>query len=159
MTGAPITLSTPARTSRVTRPDMELWWTTYVRACAAVDGLDVAVGNKEPTDLRVPLARPIIVIRDDGGPRLSHITFDHSVGASVLAGSRLNDKIANDTARWLAAVMHDIELPTLSMPTPVAPTPIVAVEIEGCNGPIAVTESLDVARRYITGQYTIAGTY
>lgn len=159
MTGIPITLSSPARSSRVTRPDMELWWTTYIRACAVTDGLDVDVDNKEPINLALPMHRPLIIIRDDGGPRLSHVTFDHSVGASVLAGTRMNDKLANDTARWLAAVMHDIELPTLSMPESVPPTPVVAVEIDGCNGPIAVTESLDVARRYITGQYTIAGTY
>lgn len=138
---------------------MELWLTTFVRACAAQDGYDVTVSNKEPSTLALPLTRPLIVIRDDGGPRLSHVTFDCSIGASVLAGTKQNDKPANDLGRWLAAILHDLELPTIDMPVPVAPTPIVSVEIDGCIGPTAVTDSLDVARRYLTAQYTIAGTY
>lgn len=138
---------------RVTPPDLEAWIVGYVRSCAATDGLNVEVGNKEPSALSLPLTRPLIVIRDDSGARLDYTTFDRSIGASVLAGSRQNDKPANDLARWLAAVLLDHELPL------VAGTPIVSVDFDGSNGPYAVTETLDVARRYLTASYVVAGSW
>jgi len=145
---------------RVTPPDLELWLTGYVRALAAHEGLNVSVSNKEPPTLSLPLVRPLIVIRDDSGPRLSHVTFDRSIGASVLAGSRLNDKPATDLALWLAGVLFDLDLPLgLDVPAPIATPPIAAVDPSGCNGPYAVPEQLDVARRYLTAQYVAAGSW
>ncbi|MEI3845210.1 MULTISPECIES: hypothetical protein [unclassified Microbacterium] len=138
---------------RVTPPDLELWLTGYVRTLAAAEGHDVEVGNKEPVGLKLPLARPLIVIRDDSGTRMNWTTFDRSIGASVLAGSRMNDKPANDLARWLAGVLFDDELPLVSG------SPIAAVDFDGCNGPYAVTEPLDVARRYMTAQYVVSGSW
>lgn len=138
---------------RVTPPDLEEWLVGYVRSCAAQDSLDVEVGNKEPSKLELPLRRPLIVIRDDSGPRLDWTTFDRSIGASVLAGTKQNDKPANDLARWLAAVLFDDELPL------VEGTPIASVDFDGSNGPYAVTDSLDVARRYLTAQYVVAGSW
>lgn len=138
---------------RVTPPDLELWLTGYVRSLAASEGIQATVTNKEPADLSTPLVRPLIVIRDDSGPRLSHVTFDRSIGWSVLAGTRMNDRPANDLARWLAAVLFDLELPL------VEGTPIASVEVDGCLGPYAVTEQLDVARRYGTAQYTVVGSW
>lgn len=179
---------------RVEPPDLELWLATYVRAMAAVEGVDVAVSNKEPATLTLPLAKPIIVIRDDSGPRLSHVTFDRSVGISVLAGSKKLDQPANDLARWVAGVMFDIDLPLVAASltidggdagttdpseldggtstgggdsvfggtatTRLIPAcPIAAVIPDGCNGPYAVTEELDVARRYMTAQYVVTGSW
>lgn len=145
---------------RVTPPDLELWLTGYIRALAAAEGHNVTVSNKEPPTLTVPLARPLIVIRDDSGPRLSHVTFDRSIGASVLAGTRMNDKPANDLARWLAGVLFDLDLPLgLDVPPPISTPPIAAVDPSGCNGPYAVQETLDVARRYLTAQYTVTGSW
>lgn len=145
---------------RVTPPDLELWLTGYVRALAAVEGLNVSVSNKEPPKLTVPMVRPLIVIRDDSGPRLSHVTFERSIGASILAGTRLNDKPANDLALWLAGVLFDLDLPLgLDVPAPISPPPIAAVDPSGCNGPYAVPEQLDVARRYLTAQYVAAGSW
>jgi len=138
---------------RVTPPDLEAWLVGYVRACAAEDGHDVEVDNKEPEQLTLPLAKPLIVIRDDSGPRVDWTTFDRSIGASVLAGTRQNDKAANDIARWLASVLVDHELPL------VEGTPIASVDFDGSNGPYAVTETLDVARRYMTAQYVVAGSW
>lgn len=138
---------------RVTPPDLELWLTAYVRALAAAEGVDVDVSNKEPKDLELPLERPLIVIRDDSGNRLDWTTFDRSIGASVLAGSRMHDKPANDTARWLAGVLFDDAIALAGG------TPIAAVEFGGCNGPYAVADELDVARRYMTAQYIVAGTW
>lgn len=138
---------------RVTPPDLEMWMVGYVRSCAAADGLNVEVSNKEPQTLKLPLTRPLVVIRDDSGPRLDYTTFDRSIGGTVLAGTRQNDKLANNLARWLASVLFDLELPL------VPGSPIAAVDPSGCNGPYAVNESLDVARRYLTAQYVVAGSW
>ena len=138
---------------RVTPPDLELWLTGYVRSLAALEGVQVTVANKEPATLTLPLVKPLIVIRDDSGTRLSQVTFDRSIGASVLAGSKLNDKPANDLARWLAGVLFDLDLPLVDG------TPIASVDPTGCNGPYPVTEQLDVARRYLTAQYTVVGSW
>ncbi|MFF7683163.1 hypothetical protein ACFZA2_10410 [Microbacterium sp. NPDC007973] len=137
----------------VTPPDLELWLTGYVRAQAEIAGHNVAVSNKEPSDLRTPLTRALIVVRDDSGTRLSHVTFDRSIGFSVLAGTRQNDQPANDLARWLAAIVFDDALPLAEG------CPIAAVDWGGCNGPYAVPDSLDVARRYLTAQYVAAGSW
>lgn len=138
---------------RVVPPDLELWMTDYVRREASAAQILVDVSNKEPTDLKLPLRRPLIVIRDDSGTRLDWTTFDRSLGASVLAGTRTNDKPANDIARWLAGLMFDDAIPL------VQGSPIAAVEWGGCNGPYAVPENLDVARRYLTAQYVAAGSW
>lgn len=138
---------------RVTPPDLELWLTDLVTALAAADNIDVEVSNKEPDELRLPLARPLIVIRDDSGARLDWTTFDRSIGASVLAGSKLNDQPANDLGRWLAAILHDNGL------VDVDGSPIAFVDWDGCNGPYAVAEQLDVARRYMTAQYVVTGSW
>jgi len=138
---------------RVTPPDIEQWLVDHVRAQAAQAGHDVEVGNKEPKTLRVPMPRPLIVIRDDSGTRLSPVTFDRSIGATVLAGDRQNDGPANDLARWLASVLFDSDLPLAEG------SPLAAVVWNGCNGPYAVPETLDVARRYMTAQYVAAGSW
>jgi hypothetical protein len=138
---------------RVTAPDLELWLTRHLRALAADEEVDVDVSNKEPTDLQLPLARPLIVIRDDSGSRTNWTTFDRSVGASVLAGSRMNDQPAKDLARWLASILHDDALPLAE------DSPIASVEWDGCNGPYAVTDQLDVARQYLTAQYVVTGSW
>lgn len=138
---------------RVTPPDLELWLTGYVRSLAASEDVQATVTNKEPTSLSTPLVRPLIVIRDDSGPRLSQVTFDRSIGFSVLAGTRMNDQPANDLARWLAGVLFDLDLPLVDG------SPIASVDVDGCLGPYAVTEQLDVARRYGTAQYTVVGSW
>ncbi|APZ81755.1 hypothetical protein NCPPB3778_11 [Rathayibacter phage NCPPB3778] len=138
---------------RVTPPDLELWLTGHVRALAASENITALVTNKEPIDLQIPLQRPIIVIRDDSGPRTSHVSFDRSIGFSVIAGTRMNDKPANDLARWLSGILFDEEI--YSYPN----SPIAAVEWGGCNGPYAVYDDMDVARRYGTAQYVTVGSW
>lgn len=139
--------------ARVTAPDLELWLTTYLRAALAAEGVAAQVSNKEPSDLKLPLSKPLVVIRDDSGPRLSQVTFDRSLGVSVLAGTRTNDKQAADVARLVMAIMTDEPIITA------AGSPVAAIEWDGCNGPYPVTEELDVARRYGTVQYTIVGSW
>lgn len=138
---------------RVTPPDLEAWLVAHVRELAAAEGVDLEVGNKESAQLKLPLTRPVVVIRDDSGPRRSHVTFDRSIGFTVRAGSRTNDKPANDVARWLAAILFDLDLPLVDG------CPIASVEPDGCNGPYPVADQLDVARRYGTAQYVVAGSW
>lgn len=138
---------------RVTPPDLELWLSGYVRAQALTAGHSVTVDVREPATLSLPLVKPLIVVRDDSGSRLDWTTFDRSVGVSVLGGSKANPKTINDLARWVASVVFDEALPM------VAGSPIASVEWGGCNGPYAVTDPLDVARRYMTAQYTVTGSW
>lgn len=138
---------------RVTPPNLELWLTDYVRELAAAEGRELDVSNKEPADLSLPLERPLVVIRDDSGQRADWTTFDRSIGASVLAGSKVYDTPAKELAGWLAGVLFDDELPL------VPGSPIATVDFSGCNGPYAVTEELDVARQYLTAQYIAVGSW
>lgn len=138
---------------RVTPPDIEEWFSALLRQEVRAAGVDATVGNKEPDTLRPPLARPLIVVRADPGPRLDWTTYDTSVGFTVLAGTRQDDKEANDLARLVAAIVHDAELPLIPG------SPITAVTFTGCRGPAAVLEDLDIARRYLTGQYTVSGSW
>lgn len=135
----------------VSAPDMELWLCGWLRAQLKQRGHDVQVSNKEPASLKQPLKRPLVVIRDDGGPRVSHVTFNRSFGVSVLAGTRQNDKPVNDLARLVAALLQCDEI-YLTDDSPVA-----SVEFSGCNGPYPVVEPGDVGRRYLTVEYTVAG--
>ena len=139
--------------ARVTAPDLELWLTGYVRGVLAAEGVTAQVSNKEPGDLVLPLAKPLVVIRDDSGVRLSHVTYDRSVGVSVLAGTRTNDKPAGDLARLVLAILTDDAI------VEAVGSPVAAVEWDGCNGPYPVVEELDVARRYGTVQYTVVGSW
>lgn len=139
--------------ARVTAPDLELWLTGYLRGVLAGEGLSVQVSNKEPADLKLPLARPLVVVRDDSGPRESAVTFDRSVGVSVVAGTRRNDKPAGDLARLVVAVLTDEVIVT-------APgSPIASIEWDGCNGPYSVDEQLDVTRMYATVEYVVVGSW
>ena len=138
---------------RVIPPDMEAWLTGYVRAAAQHDEVTVDVTNKEPPGLTVKPTKPLIVIRDDSGPQTGPTTFQRSIGASVLAGTRLDDKPVNDLARWLAALLFDQDLPLVDG------SPIAAVIMGGCNGPYSVAEQADIARRYLTAQYIVTGSW
>lgn len=139
--------------ARVTAPDLEMWLTNYVRSTLSAEGEDVQVGSKEPPALKLPLQKPLVVIRDDSGNRRSHVSFDRSIGVSVLAGSRMNDLPANTLARTVAALLTDDDI--VHAPD----SPIASIEWDGCNGPYPVAESLDVARRYLTVQYTVVGSW
>ncbi|QAB18790.1 hypothetical protein Leucomu_13505 [Leucobacter muris] len=138
---------------RVNPPTLDLWLTNHVRALAAAEGHTVDVSNKEPETLQAPLARPLIVLRTDSSTRLDWTTFDCSIAASVLAGTRRYDTHAIELATWLAGILFDNALPDE------AGSPVVRVDWDGCNGPYAVTEDHDVSRQYLTAQYVAAGSW
>ena len=138
---------------RVAPPLLDLWLINHVRALAAAEGVDVAVSNKESETLSAPLARPLIVIRVDSMTRLDWTTFDCTVGASVLAGTRSYDTPAIERATWLSAILHDDELALIDG------SPIARVEWDGCNGPYTVDDEHDVSRQYLTAQYVATGSW
>lgn len=137
---------------RVAPPDLELFLTEYLRERADQRGDVVDVDNKERPGLTVE-SPDLIVVRDDGGSRRDWTSFDRSVGVSVLAGTRQYDKPANDLAIEVFADLTDEAI--LTWPG----SPIASIEWDGCNGPYAVAETMDKARRYMTLQYTVIGSW
>lgn len=138
--------------SAVAPTDLELWLTGFIRTAAAATGKPVEVGTVEPASLSLPMANPLIVVRDDPS-RLDHATYSHDVGISILGWSRENNAPAKALGRWLAGLLFDLQLPLVD------DCPIAAVDETACNGPLVVTESLDVARVYLTARYVVSGVW
>lgn len=132
----------------MTPPDLEEWLCAYIRS---ITGFETT--NKEPTDLKTPLTAPLIIVRDDSGTMLSQVTFDRSIGVSILAGSRQDDWQTNHTAREIAGILFDDDIALADG------SPIAAITRSGCNGPYAVVEPLNVSRRYLTAQYVVVGQW
>lgn len=127
----------------VAHADLEFFLTGWYRAALAArpEGVcrNVVVDNKEPS--AAPFPARLLVIRDDSGPDTSFLTAERSVGLSVLAGSRMNPKDANDLARIVHALRSQI--PSADPANPVA-------AVVDSNGPYPMEEAQDRARRYIT---------
>lgn len=140
---------------RVRPPNYVAWLIDYVRTEVRKESeySTAEVGNKEPDALSLPIKRPLIIIRDDPGSRRDWTTFDRSIGVTVLLGPKQNDKPAMDLALFVASIVFDTDLPLVDG------SPIASVEMDGCNGPYAVPDRLDVARMYLTAQYVVAGSF
>jgi len=136
----------------ITPPDMELWATGYLRAELAALGRDVEVSNKEPAALDASsMEKPLIVVRDDSGSQTSAVTYDRSLGISVLYGTRQDDQGAGDLARKVMAIMADDAVAETEG------SPVAAVVRDGCNGPYSVIEAQDLHRKYMTVEYSVVG--
>jgi hypothetical protein len=136
----------------ITPPDMELWATKYIRSCLLSLGYDVEVSNKEPESLSAAaMTRPLVIVRDDSGPQESAVTYERSLGISVLWGSHQDDKKTGDIARLIMALMADDGV------SQAEGSPVASVERDGCNGPYSVAEQQDLHRKYMTVEYTIVG--
>ncbi len=138
---------------RVAPPALVEWMTAYVRTVVRGEGIDVEVGETEPDDLQLPLTRPLIVIRDDSGPRQDVTTFGRTLGVTVLGGSKQDNAEIGVLARLVAAVMFDPDIVLVDG------CPIARVLFDGCNGPYDVPDELDVARKYLTAQYVVSGSW
>lgn len=140
---------------RVRPPNYVAWLIDYVHTEVRKESeySTAEVGNKEPDTLSLPIKRPLIIIRDDPGSRRDWTTFDRSIGVTVLLGSKQNDKPAMDLALLVASIVFDTDLPLVDE------SPIASVDMDGCNGPYAVPDRLDVARLYLTAQYVVAGSF
>lgn len=144
--------------------DLELFLTSWYRTAlagpdaaalavriGATAGLlsGVEVDNKEPSTGTFPAK--LLVIRDDGGPETSPVTGERSVGMTVLAGSKLAPKDANDLIRIVLALVVLIPAPDVPGQTPRNP---VAAVLER-NGPFSVVEEQDRARRFATVVFAV----
>lgn len=108
----------------------------------------VEVDNKEPPTGTFPAK--LLVIRDDGGPATSAVTGERSVGMTVLAGSKLAPKDANDLIRVVLALVVLIPAPNVGE-TPRNPVSAVLER----NGPFPVVEEQDRARRFATVVFAV----
>lgn len=138
----------------ITPPDLELWLTTFLRAQLAAGKIAATVSNKEPAQLSAPLSKPLIVIREDGGPGKTEITYTRTCGVSILGGTRQHDQPTKDLARLAYAILTDHETIALA-----AGSPVVAVEFSGCDGPYTVPDPQDVTRVYFVVEYTVVGSW
>lgn len=138
---------------RVRPPDLEVWGTRFLRETLRAEGWSVEVDSTEPANLLVPLDRPLIVVRVDSLTRASPPLFEASLGVSVLAGSRQDDRVARDLSTMVFAVLTDEDIAVDEA------NPVVVVDLEGCNGPYTIDDPLDVSRRYMTIAYTVTGTW
>lgn len=130
-------------------PDLELWLCSWIRR-KVTDVPGLTVGNKVPAGYLAQ--HPLIVVRDDSGPKLSPVTFDRSVGVSVYMGSRQNGKAARDLAARLFALLTDD--PNLLYGFADG-SPIIGITDEGCTGPHQVDDPLAAAVFYSTFEYTV----
>lgn len=135
----------------VTPPDIELWLCEWLRSnIKDVSGLQV--GNREPEDYRGEY--PLIVVRDDGGGQSDRVVFDRSVGVTVRGWTRSNSKPCADLARRVYALLTaDPEI----LQGFAEGSPILAIDESGCNGPYPVSEDANVARYYLTAEYSVSG--
>lgn len=138
---------------RIRPPDLVVWGTGFLRDALRAEGWAVEVDSTEPADLLVPLSRPLVVVRVDSLTRASPPLFDASLGVSVLAGSRQDDREARDLSATVFAILTDEDIAVDEA------TPVVSVNIEGCNGPYSIDDPLDVSRRYMTIAYAVTGLW
>ena len=133
-------------------PDIELWATAYLRGRLSYLGHDVEVSNKEPAALDASsMTRPLVGVRDDSGAQTSVVTYDRSLGISVLSGTRQDDQGTGDLARLVMAVMSDDSVAEADG------SPVAAVVRDGCKGPYSVAETQDLHRKYMTVEYSVVG--
>lgn len=138
---------------RIIPAPVDEWLVPHLRRLLSEEGIDAQVDVVEPPTLDAPLARPLVVVRMDGGAQSSPLTFSCQVGISVLAGPRQDDALARRVASLVYAVATDMEIAF-------APgSPITAVDYGACTTPVGVSDDQDVARRYMTVSYLVVGSW
>jgi len=111
-------------------------------------GIEARVGSREPSTW---VGGTLVVLHDDGGPQPSEITFDRSVGVSVLAGTREDRREAKGLARLVYALATN---PGVVL----APgSPVALIDIDGCTGPYQVPEDHDCTRYHMSIAYILVG--
>ena len=138
----------------VVLPDVELFLTGWLRNALHKRGYTtVEVGHTEPADLAYPLQHPVIVVRDDGGPQTETVTFDRSVGVTVLGGTRQDTKPTMDLARLTFALVTSMGVCLADG------SPIAAVDKTSARGPYLVNDTADTCRAYMTIDYSLVGEF
>jgi hypothetical protein len=121
-------------------PDVNLWFTTWLRsqlaARAELFAANVFVSDETPN----PRRDRMVIIRRDGGLRRDYVLEDPSVGVNVWARTK---KDCSDLAHLVQALMMSAE----------AEGPIVTVR--SVFGPSTIPDESGQSRRYLTFDVTV----
>ena len=85
--------------------------------------------------------------------RAAEKTLDRSVGVTVRYGARAAPKPCRDLASRIYGLLTDPDICSLDG------SPIVAIEEDGCNGPYFVAEDANIARSYLTVEFSAIGEF
>lgn len=131
-------------------PDLEFFLVRYMKTALDARGLDVLVSNRPPADMTVA-SGPVLVIRDDGGPQTSAVTYSRAVAFIVYAGTWQDEKSARDLAGLVYALAS---APAVAL---AAGSPIAAANYQQGNvGPYRDPEASPRASFYSSIQYSVA---
>ena len=130
-------------------PDLEAWLCAYLRGKLKPSYGKILVHIREPDDYDG--SYPLVVVRDDGGSQSNRVLFDRSIGITVRYGSRTLPGDCRDLAAKIYGLLTDSEICSLDG------SPIAAVEEDGCNGPYFVAEDANIARCYLTVEFSAIG--
>lgn len=130
-------------------PDLVAWAREYLTGQFGEGGVQVV----SMVPARYAGGPPLVVVRDDGGPQTSEVTFDRQLGVTVFAGSRDNPNVAQTVARRVYGLLTSPTVTTLPG------SPVAAIIWESCNGPYLVNDRLDAGTCYMTIGYSVTGTW
>lgn len=132
-------------------PDLELWLCSYLRAQLKSSFPTIIVSNREPDDYDG--SYPLVVVRDDGGSQSNRVLFDRSIGITVRYGSRTLPGDCRDLAAKIYGMLTDPAICSLDG------SPIAGIDEAGCNGPYFVAEDANIARCYLTLEFSAIGKF
>lgn len=132
-------------------PDLEAWLCAYLRSQLKPSHGTIHVSNREPDDYNG--SYPLVVVRDDGGSQSSRVLFDRSIGITVRYGSRSAPGPCRDLAARIYGLLTDPEICSLDS------SPIAGIDEDGCNGPYFVAEDANIARCYLTLEFSAIGKF
>lgn len=137
--------------SVVLPPNLELWLCGYLRDQLKPSYSTILVSVREPDDYDG--SRPLVVVRDDGGSQSNRVLFDRSIGITVRYGSRKSPGPCRDLAANIYSLLTNPSIAQLDG------SPIAGIEGDGCNGPYFVAEDSNIARCYLTVEFTAIGEF
>lgn len=137
--------------SVVLPPDLEAWLCDYLRDQLEPSYSTILVSNREPDDCDG--SYPLVVVRDDGGSQSNRVLFDRSIGVTVRYGPRAAPGDCRDLAARIYGLLTDPTICELDG------SPIASIEEDGCNGPYFVSEDANIARCYLTLEFSAIGEF
>lgn len=132
-------------------PDLETWLCAYLRGKLKPSFGKILVHIREPDDYDGSF--PLVVVRDDGGSQSNRVLFDRSIGITVRYGSRSTPGPCRDLAARIYGLLTDPEICSLDG------SPIAGIDEDGCNGPYFVAEDANIARCYLTLEFSAIGEF
>ena len=132
-------------------PDLEAWLCDFLRDRLKSSYSTILVSVREPDDYDG--SRPLVVVRDDGGSQSNRVLFDRSIGITVRYGPRGSPGPCRDLAASIYGLLTDPSIARLDG------SPIAGIEGDGCNGPYFVAEDSNIARCYLTVEFTAIGDF